>query len=155
MKKNFIYLLLAFAMLNVAKVKAQVYVAKVSKDSLNILTDRLAALKVNQKIQELKIDEAKEEAEVEKLRVKLLEANDKAKDAAGKSNKTTQKLGEGTVDSKETDKLAKKAKSAMEDSQKALDKYNKQIGLVEKLRVEIQTEERKAGYKKPNIVFGY
>ncbi|MFN0255466.1 BAR domain-containing protein [Pedobacter ureilyticus] len=155
MKKNFIYLLLAFAMLNVAKVKAQVYVAKVSKDSLNILTERLAALKASQKIQELKIEEAKEEAEVEKLRIKLLEANDKAKDAASKSNKTTQKLGEGTVDSKETDKLAKKAKSSMEDSQKALDKYNKQIGVVEKLRVEIQTEERKAGYKKPNIVFGY
>lgn len=142
-------------MLNVATVKAQVYVAKVSKDSLNILTERLAALKASQKIQELKIEEAKEEAEVEKLRIKLLEANDKAKDAASKSNKTTQKLGEGTVDSKETDKLAKKAKSSMEDSQKALDKYNKQIGVVEKLRVEIQTEERKAGYKKPNIVFGY
>lgn len=140
-------------MLNVVNAKAQVYVAKVSKDSLSILTSRLEALKASQKIQELKIDEAKEEAEVEKLRVKLLEANDKAKDAAGKSNKTTQKLDGGTVDAKEMEKLAKKAKNALEDSQKALDRYNKQIGVVEKIRVDIQTEERKAGYKKPTIVF--
>lgn len=155
MKKNFFYLLLAFAVLNVSKVKAQVYVAKVSKDSLNILTERLVALKASQKIQELKIEEAKEEVEVEKLRVKLLDANDKAKDATGKSHRTTQKLDGGAIEVKEMDKLAKKAKGAMEDSKKALDRYNKQIGVVEKLRLEIQTEERKAGYKKPNIVFGY
>ncbi|WAC42358.1 hypothetical protein [Pedobacter sp. SL55] len=153
MKKNFFYLLLAFVTLNVINAKAQVYVAKVSKDSVSILTSRLEALKASQKIQELKIDEAKEEAEVEKLRVKLLEANDKAKDAADKSNKTTQKLDGGTVDAKEMEKLAKKAKNALEDSQKALDRYNKQIGVVEKIRVDIQTEERKAGYKKPAIVF--
>lgn len=155
MNKKYIYLLAAFALVGVVPSKAQVYVAKVSKDSVAILKDRLEALKVSQKIQELKMKEADEEAEVEKLRVKLLDANDRAKESAAKNSKYTAKTGSGEVDTKETDKMAKKAKNDMQDSQKALERYNKQIKVVEKLREQIQTEERKAGYKKPTILFGY
>lgn len=155
MKKRFFYLLLTFAVVNVAKSKAQVYVAKVSKDSVGVLTSRMEALKASQKIQELKIEEAKEEAEVEKLRVKLLEANDKAKESAAKSSGHISKTGSSDINIKETEKLAKKAKNDMEDSQKALDRFNKQIRAVEKIRAEIQTEERKAGYKKPVVNFNY
>lgn len=153
--KKYIYLSIATAVLGVSTASAQVYNAKVSKDSVGVLTGRLEALKISQKIQELKIDEAKEEAEVEKLRVKLLEANDKAKESAAKSSGHVSKTGSTDINVKETEKLAKKAKNDMEDSQKALDRFNKQIRAVEKVRTEIQTEERKAGYKKPTVIFNH
>ncbi|SOD18064.1 hypothetical protein [Pedobacter xixiisoli] len=153
--KKYIYLSIVAAGLGISTASAQVYVAKVSKDSVGVLTGRLEALKISQKIQELKIDEAKEEAEVEKLRVKLLEANDKAKESAAKSSGHISKTGSSDINIKETEKLAKKAKNDMEDSQKALDRFNKQIRAVEKVRAEIQTEERKAGYKKPLLSFNY
>jgi chromosome segregation ATPase len=152
---KYIYLLLVFATVSIAESKAQVYTAKVSKDSLGILTDRVEALKASLKIHDLKIDEAKEEAEVEKLRIKLLEANEKAKQSAAKSSDHTKKLGSEQVDAKEIEKLAKKAKNDMQSAQKALERYNKQIADVEKLRSKIQEEERKAGYKKPIVLFGY
>jgi len=151
--KKYIYLSLATAVLGISSIKAQVYVAKVSKDSVGILTNRLEALKISQKIQELKIEEAKEETEVEKLRVKLLDANDKAKESAAKSSSHTSKAGNGDLNLKEMEKLAKKAKSDMSDSQKALERFNKQINAVEKIRSKILEEERKAGYKKPAIIF--
>ncbi|RYG20149.1 MAG: hypothetical protein EOO07_05425 [Chitinophagaceae bacterium] len=154
MKKH-IYLSLAAAILGISTVKAQTYVAKVSKDSVGILTNRLEALKISQKIQELKIEEAKEETEVEKLRVKLLDANDKAKESAAKSSSHTSQSGSAGLNLKELEKLAKKAKNDMSDSQKALERFNKQIGTVEKIRAEIQVEERKANYKKPTIIFTY
>lgn len=154
MKKH-IYLSLAAAILGISTVKAQTYVAKVSKDSVGILTNRLEALKISQKIQELKIEEAKEETEVEKLRVKLLDANDKAKESAAKSSSRTSQSGSAGLNLKELEKLAKKAKNDMSDSQKALERFNKQIGTVEKIRAEIQVEERKANYKKPTIIFTY
>jgi len=153
--KKYIYLSLAAAVLGISSAKAQVYVAKVSKDSLGILTNRLEALKINQKIQELKIEEAEEEVEVEKLRIKLLDANDRAKESAAKNSSSSSKTGNGDVNLKELEKLTKKAKSDMGDSQKALERFNKQISAVEKIRAKILEEERKAGYKKPSIVFSY
>ncbi|MDQ8003680.1 MAG: hypothetical protein REI64_02705 [Pedobacter sp.] len=153
--KKYIYLFLAPFALGISVAKAQTYTAKVSKDSVGVLTNRLEALKISQKIQELKIEEAKEEAEVEKLRVKLLDANDRAKESAAKSSSNIAGTGTSNVNIKETEKLAKKAKSDMLDSQKALERFNKQISAVEKVRSQIQAEERKAGYKKPTIVFSY
>ena len=153
--KKYIYLFLAPFALGLSVAKAQTYTAKVSKDSVGILTNRLEALKISQKIQELKIEEAKEEAEVEKLRLKLLDANDRAKESAAKSSSNIAGTGTSNVNIKETEKLAKKAKSDMLDSQKALERFNKQISAVEKVRSQIQAEERKAGYKKPTIVFTY
>ncbi len=156
MNKKFIYLIAGFVLFSLGQLKAQMYVAQVSKDSLAILSSRIDALKASQKVQELKVDEGKEEVEVEKLRIKMLESTDKAKTSAAKIGKLTQKkIGDQGVDLKETEKMAKRAKNDMEDSQKALERYNKQINKVEKLREKIKSEEQKLGYKKPNIIFGY
>ncbi len=154
MNKKITYLLALLIVFVVANAQGQNYVAQISKDSLSILSDRIEALKTTQKVFELKVDEAKEENEVEKLRVKLLEANDRAKQSAAKNSKHTEKLIKG-VNPKETAKLAKNAKNDMEDSQKALERYNKQISKVENLRDKIKSEEQKLGYKKPTITFNY
>lgn len=139
--------------MGVAGAKAQVYSANVSADSLAILKSHLEALKASQKVVEMKMDEAKEEAEVEKLRIKLLAANDKAKQSAEKSSKHAEKAEGESVDVKETAKVAKQAKNDMQEAEKALDRYNKQIKKIEKLRDKIQAEERKLGYTKPTLSF--
>lgn len=154
MNNKFIFLISALVFCSVVQTNAQKYVAEVSKDSLAILGERIEVLKASQKVYALKVDEGQEEAEVEKLRVKLLEANDKAKQSASKNSKHTEKLVKG-VDPKETLKLAKEAKKDMEDSQKALERYNKQINKVEKLREKIKNEEQKLSYKKPIVSFTY
>ena len=46
-------------------VKAQSYTPKVSKDSVGVLVARQDALKASMKVQELKLKEAEEEADVE------------------------------------------------------------------------------------------
>lgn len=155
MKKKYLLVLASVIIFSANQLKAQVYTAKVSKDSIAILSARMEALKASQKVQELKIDEGKEEDEVEKLRVKLLEANDKAKESAAKNSQHTEKLSGGGINAKETEKLAKRAKNDMQESQKALERYNKQIAKVEKIREQIRTEERKLDYKKPVIIFSY
>ncbi|WP_199120573.1 hypothetical protein [Pedobacter sp. ASV28] len=155
MNKKYIYLLLFPTLFGIGSSSAQTYVDKVSKDSLAILNGRLDVLKNIQKIQELKIREAAEEQAVEKLRIKLLEANDKAKESAAKNSKHAQKLANGSVNAKETAKMAKRAKNDMEESQNALDRYNKQIRKVEGIREQIQSEEKKLGDKKPAIIFDY
>ena len=155
MNRRYCFLWFAFVFFNVVGAKAQVYVAKVSKDSVAVLKGRLEVLKTTQELQELKIKESVLELEIEKLRESLVEANDKAKDATEKSNKHLKKLGSGTIDAKDTDRLAKKARKAMEESQKALDRYNKEIRAVDKLREEIKLMEQKESLKKPAIVFSY
>ena len=133
-------------------VAAQSYNAKVSKDSVAILTTRLDLLKANIKLLELKVKEADEEADVENLRFKLLEANDKAKESAAKRN---DQLKKETLDTKALEKLNKAIKNGADDAQKANDRFNKQIAKVEDIRTQIQGEERKLGYKKPQIVYDY
>ena len=134
---------------------AQTYTPKVSKDSLGVLSARLDALKSSLKVQELKIKEAEEEADVEKLRLKLLEANDIAKIAAAQDTEVAEKLKSGKIDAKSADKILKKAKSDKTNAEKALDRFNKQIEKVEDIRTQIQGEERKLAYKKPLIVYDY
>lgn len=134
---------------------AQEYKPKVSKDSVGVLNARIEALKASAKVQELKIKEAEEETDVEKLRLKLLEANDVAKISAAQNNELTEKLKSGAVDAKSAEKIVKKAKTDASDAQKALDRYNKQIAKVEEVRTQIQIEERKLTYKKPQIIYGY
>ncbi|RZL13762.1 MAG: hypothetical protein EOO96_31500 [Pedobacter sp.] len=137
-------------------VLAQTYTAKVSKDSLGILTNRVEILKASIKLLELKIDESKEEADVEKLGLKLLEANGNAKASAEQTNNHSSKTAAGSsIDVKAMQKLSKKAKSDADDAEKALERFNKQISKVENIRTEIQSEERKLGYKKPVIVYTY
>lgn len=137
-------------------VMAQTYTSRVSKDSVGVLANRVEVLKAGIKLIELKLDEAKQEDEVEKLRLKLLEANGNAKASAELSSKNSDKIESGaSIDLKAIDKLAKKNKSNADDAQKALERFNKQIAKVENLRTEIQAEERKLGYKKPKVVYDY
>ena len=154
-QNNKIYLCLTIVLLFTLGVNAQTYAPKVSKDSLGILNARLAALKTSIKVQELKIKESEEEDEVEKLRIKLLEANGNAKNSAEQNSNLSEKLKSATVDSKAIEKTAKKAKNDTADAQKALERYNKQIQKVEEIRIQIQEEERKLTYKKPLIIYDY
>ena len=130
---------------------AQTFTPNVSKDSVGVLTARQESLKASMKVQELKIKEAEYEAEVEKLRLKLLEANGNAKESAAQNSGEQANTG----DAKAIEKLAKKAKNDAADAKKALTRYEKQIEKVDELRNEIRTEERKLTYKKPNIIFNY
>ena len=133
---------------------AQTYNPKVSKDSLNILAKRVEVLKMSMNVLELKMKEAEEETDIEKLRLKLLEANGNAKVSSENQSGNVNKSGL-VVDQKAVEKLAKKAKGDTADAQKALERYNKQIAKVEDIRTQIQGEERKLGYKKPQIVYDY
>lgn len=136
-------------------VSAQTYTPKVSRDSLSILNGRLEALKASAKVQELKIKEAAEEVDIEKLRLKLLEANDVAKFSAEQNKDIAEKIKSGALDAKGAEKLAKKVKSDLSDAVKALDRFNKQIEKVEDIRNQILTEERKLTYKKPLVIYNY
>jgi len=134
---------------------AQTFTPKVSKDSVGVLMARLEAVKASAKLQSLKIKEAEEENDVEKLRIKVLEAEGNVKASAQDQADAAEKTKTGNLDAKASEKIAKKAKSDVVDAQKALDRYNKQIEKVENLRNEIKAEERKLTYKKPYIVFDY
>ncbi|RYD74498.1 MAG: hypothetical protein EOP55_15185 [Sphingobacteriales bacterium] len=135
---------------------AQTYSARVSKDSLGVLNNRIEILKATIKILELKTEESAEESTVEKLRLKLLEANGNATSSAAKTSSQSDKTSSGSsFDLKAMDKLAKKAKSDANDAEKALERFNKQIAKVEDIRTQIQGEERKVGYKSPKVIFFY
>ncbi|TDG35191.1 hypothetical protein EZJ43_14935 [Pedobacter changchengzhani] len=139
-----------------APLMAQTYTPYVSKDSVGILNTRIDVLKASIKLQELKIKESEEEADVEKLRLKLLEANGNARTSSEKSSRSSNRTdGGSSIDLKEMAKLAKRAKNDADDADKALDRFNKQIKKVDDIRNEIQSEERKIGYKKPLIMFIY
>lgn len=155
MRKNYVVLVITITLLYSLTAKAQNYSAKVSRDSVGILNARMDALKASIKVQELKLKEFEEEVAVEKLRLKLLEANGNAKESAIQHNDLTEKLKSGGVDAKTSEKVAKKAKNDMLDAQKALERFNKQIEKVESVRNEIKTEERKLLYKKPVILYNY
>lgn len=133
---------------------AQTYNPKVSKDSASILNTRIEILKINIKVIELKIKESEEEADIEKLRLKLLEANGISKASLESHSANINKSGT-VVDQKVSEKLSKKAKNDVSEAQKASEKYNKQIAKVEDIRTQIQGEERKLGYKKPQVFFTY
>ena len=153
MKKILFFL---FALVISSFVNAQTYTPKVSKDSVGILTDRIDVLKASIKLLELKIAESKEETEVEKLRLKLLEANGNSKTSAERvSNHSAKTVSGSSVDLKAMEKLSKKSKADAESAIKALERFNKQISSVEDIRSQIQSEERKLGYKSPKIVYTY
>lgn len=151
MRPKFIYLSAAIALLMTTSVKAQIYMPNVSKDSLSVLKDRMVILKASLKLHELKIKESEEEGDVEKLRVKLVSANAKAKESAAKNSDISKNIA--AVDAKTIEKSAKKAKDDMADSQRALDSYNKQIKRVESIRSDIRIEEGKLLGMKPHISF--
>lgn len=151
MKIQFKLLTIALLLIFGISAKAQTYTPNVSKDSLEVLKNRLNMLKVNVKLHELKIKESEEEADVEKLRLKLLAANAKAKESAAKNADVSKKIV--SADAKSIEKAAKRAKDDMNDAQRALDNYNKQIKKVEGIKSDIRVEEGKLGGMKPTIVF--
>ncbi|SFH40670.1 hypothetical protein [Pedobacter insulae] len=155
MMMNFRYTFLATALALVftTGLKAQTYMPKVSKDSLGILEDRIAVLKATLKLHELKVKEAEEEKDVEKLRIKLIKANADSKESASKNDDLSKKFGTGTLDAKAIQKIAKRAKDDMNDAQKALDSYDKQKKRVEDIRSEIRVEEEKLLGMKPLVSF--
>ncbi len=155
MKTKFTYVIIAFALLFVNRANAQSYSPNVSKDSLTVLKDRETTLKASLKIHALKIKESEEETDVEKLRIKVLKANEKAKASAAENNELSKKLSTGSLDAKAIEKIAKRAKDDMSDSQKALDSYHKQIKRVESIRSEIRIEEGKLSNKKPVLIFNH
>jgi septal ring factor EnvC (AmiA/AmiB activator) len=134
-----------------ASAKSQTYTPNVSKDSLGVLKDRTAILKTSLKLYELKIKESEEEGDVEKLRVKLLASNAKAKESAAQNSDLSKKIA--SLDAKTIEKSAKRAKDDMADSQRALESYNKQIKRVEAIRSDIRIEEEKLLGMKQLIVF--
>ena len=149
-------ILICFILAGSVHAWAQSYVPNVSKDSVGILNAKVDVLKAKIKVIELKMEEAEEEADVEKLRIKLAEANDEAEQSAEKASKHTNRSGGGDgLDLKEVNKLAKQAKNNREDAIKALERFNKQIAKVMSLREEIQKEERKLRHRKPQISFDY
>ncbi|WP_421946155.1 hypothetical protein [Pedobacter sp.] len=152
--KKFLFILLLVITSKVTM--AQTYKANVSQDSVKILNTRIELLKINIKILELKVKESEEEEAVEKLRLKLLDANGKAKASAEESNTYSNKTVSGsTIDMKSMDKMSKKVKGDAIEARKALERFNKQVARVEDVRSQIKTEERKLGYRKPTIVFSY
>lgn len=151
MDTKFTCLFVAILMLFVGSSRAQTYTPNVSKDSLGILKDRAVVLKASLKLHELKIKESEEESDVEKLRIKLLSANAKAKESAAQNSDLSKKIA--TLDAKTIERSAKKAKDDMADSQRALDSYNKQIKRVESIRSDIRIEEGKLLGMKPVVIF--
>ena len=135
---------------------AQTYIANVSKDSVNILNTRIEILEANIKILELKVKESEEEDTVEKLRLKLLEANGKAKASADETNTYSSKTVSGSsIEMKSMDKMSKKIKGHAIEARKALERFNKQVSKVEDIRTQIKAEERKVGYRKPAVIFSH
>ncbi|MCY1525811.1 hypothetical protein D9M68_608060 [compost metagenome] len=151
MKRKIFYFIFILNGIIAGIANAQSYSPNVSKDSLGVLKERVTMLKAYLKLNELKIKESEEEADVEKLRIKLIAANAKAKESAAKNNDIGKKIT--AADAKEIEKVAKAAKSDMNDAQKALDSYNKQIKKVESIRSDIRIEEGKLNGRKPQINF--
>ncbi|MEJ5993068.1 hypothetical protein WG904_01465 [Pedobacter sp. Du54] len=153
MNAKFPYFIVAIVLLFSVNGKAQTYTPNVSKDSLGILKDRVTILKTTLKLHELKIKESEEEGDVEKLRIRLLAANARAKESAAQNSSVSKKIA--TVDAKAIERAAKNAKKDMDDAQRALDLYNKQIKRVESIRSDIRVEEGKLLGMKPLIIFNY
>jgi len=152
MKKYYFFTGFALFLFLSPAVRAQSYTPNVSKDSLNVLKQRESMLKAHLKLNDLKIKESDEEAEVEKLRLKLIGANARAKESAAKNNDIGKKIG-ASATAKEIEKIAKEAKNDMNDAQKALEAYNKQLKRVDDIRSNIRVEEEKLQALQPRLLF--
>ena len=149
--KAFLTLLFCTGVLTVS---AQNYVSRVSPDSVSILKSRVDALKSAIKLNQLKLNEADHEADIEKQKAKIIELNGSEKAAAKESSRMSDALQAGTeTDLKKVEKLSKKATSSAKDLKNALDKLRKQIDNVEQIRTEIQDEERKLANHSPSIIY--
>lgn len=135
-------------------VSAQNYKARISRDSVAVLQSRLEVLKYAIKLNELKLYEAEQEADIQKQKLRIVELNDSEKAAATESSRLSEALKAGReTDIKKVEKMSKKASNSAKDVKNATEKLRKQIDRVEELRAVIQTEERKLANRSPLIIY--
>ena len=138
----------------VSSLYAQNYVPKISRDSVAVLNSRVEVLKMAVKLNQLKLSEAKQEADIEKQKLKIIDLRGSYKDAAKESDRLAEALKEGKeTDMKKAEKMSKKASGTAKDLKNALEKLQKQIDQVEETRTTIQTEERKLASRSPVIIY--
>lgn len=135
-------------------VSAQNYNAKISRDSVAVLQSRLEVLKSSIKLNELKLNEAEQEAEIEKQKLKIVDLIGSEKAAAEESRRLSDALKAGReTDIKKVERMSKKAANSAKDVKNATEKLHKQIDKIEELRTVIQTEERKLANRTPIITY--
>jgi hypothetical protein len=135
-------------------VSAQDYKARVSKDSVTILSARVEVLKSAVKLNQLKLSEAEQEADIEKQKLKILDLTSTEKESSKEYARLSEALKEGKeTDIKKIEKISKKASNNAKDVKNALDRLKKQIDKVEETRTEIQTEEGKLANRSPLIIY--
>lgn len=132
----------------------QDYVAKVSRDSVAVLTSRIDVLKSAVKLNELKLSEASQEADIEKQKIRIIELRGSEKTSADESDRLSDALKKGTeTDVKKVERMSRKANSKAKSLNNAIDKLQKQIDKVEDTRTLIETEERKLANRSPLIIY--
>ena len=133
---------------------AQDYTSKVSRDSVAVLNSRIDILKSAIRLNELKLSEASQEADIQKQKLKIIDLRGSEKDALKESKRLSEALESGTeVDIKKAEKMSKRATASAKNLSKAVDKLRRQIDKVEDIRTQIQTEERKLTSRSPNIIY--
>lgn len=151
--KSIFTLCLCFGALSLS---AQNYNARVSKDSVAILNARIEVLKNAVKLNQLKLSEAEQEADIEKQKLKVLDLTSSEKEAAKESARLSEALKEGKeTDVKKIEKISKKASNSTKNVKNAVERLKKQIDKVEETRTEIQTEERKLANRSPQLIYKY
>ncbi|HUH33718.1 MAG TPA: hypothetical protein VLZ28_07170 [Daejeonella sp.] len=133
---------------------AQSYVSKVSRDSVAVLTARVEVLKSAAKLNELKLAEAEQEADIRKQELKIADLISIEKATAEESSRLSEAFKEGKeTNVKKVEKMSRKAAGSSKDVKNAQEKLQKQLNKVEETRTEIQTEERKLANREPIIIF--
>ena len=133
---------------------AQSYVSKVSTDSVAVLTARVEVLKSAAKLNELKLSEAEQEADIRKQELKIADLISAEKASAEESSRLAEAFKEGReTNVKKVEKMSRKAAGSSKDVKNAQEKLQKQLDKVEDTRTEIQTEERKLANREPVIIF--
>lgn len=135
-------------------VSAQSYVSKVSSDSVAVLTARVDVLKSAAKLNELKLSEAEQEADIRKQELKIADLISTEKAANEESSRLAEALKEGKeTNVKKVEKMARKAAGSSKAVKNAQEKLQKQLDKVEETRTQIQTEERKLANREPVLIF--
>ena len=133
---------------------AQSYISKVSTDSVAVLTARVEVLKSAAKLNELKLSEAEQEADIRKQELKIADLTSTEKATAEESSRLSEAFKEGReTNVKKVEKMSRKAAGSSKDVKNAQERLQKQLDKVEETRTEIQTEERKLANREPVIIF--
>jgi len=132
----------------------QSYISKVSSDSIAVLTARVDVLKSAAKLNELKLSEAEQEADIRKQELKIADLISTEKATAEESSRLSEALKAGReTNVKKVEKMSRKAAGSSKDVKNANDKLQKLLDKVEETRTQIQTEERKLANREPVLIF--